>query len=158
MILKTTFSLALVIFCATAGAQVYRCPDKVTGKTTYSDAPCTDGKQIVRQMPNEERMLNAERAAIARQRIQLDQDRAAMRQQQADQAARTVASPQQASPPIDPIACQRAQREVSIASNIKSEDKRTRMNAAIIQVNSACGLKTELLQEPTRIYVAPRRW
>ena len=37
MILKTTFSLALVIFCATAGAQVYRCPDKVTGKITYSE-------------------------------------------------------------------------------------------------------------------------
>lgn len=158
MFLKTTLSFVLAIFCGTAGAQVYRCPDKVTGKITYSDAPCTDGKEIVRQMSEDERMLNAERAMIARQRHQLDQERAAMRQQQADQAARSTASPQQTPQPIDPIACQRAQREVSIASNIKTEDKRTRMNAAIIQVNAACGMKTELLQEPTRIYVAPRRW
>lgn len=81
MRLKATTFVSLVIACTAASAQVYRCPDAKTGKITYSDAPCAEGKQIVRQMTAEERMLNDERADIARQRNQLAREREAMQQQ-----------------------------------------------------------------------------
>lgn len=144
--------------CATASAQVYKCPDPVTKKVTYSDAPCTDGKQIVRQMTDEERALSAERANIARERIQLERDRAALRQQQ--DAPRAHAPQAAAAPAINQFECQKAKREAAIASNMNSGDndsKRRRMNRAIIEVNEACGTKTELLQEPPKIFVQPRR-
>lgn len=81
MLFKATAFVSLAIACTAASAQVYRCPDAKTGKITYSDAPCTDGKQIVRQMTDEERMLNEERADIARQRNQLAREREALQQQ-----------------------------------------------------------------------------
>lgn len=146
---------AAMVTCTTASAQVYRCPDKATGRLTYSDAPCTDGKQIVRQLTDEERALNAERSSLARERAQLERDRAALQQQQAprQQPQRPQAA---SSPAIDQIACQRAKREMSIASNLQSESpagKRRRMNAAIVEVNASCGTKTELIQEPVNIHV-----
>jgi hypothetical protein len=150
---KITAAIAAFLVCTSASAQVYRCPDKATGRLTYSDAPCTDGRQIVRQMSDEERALNAERAGIARERAQLERERAAIRQQQDAPIQQRQAA---AGPAIDQIACQKAKRELSIASNIKSEDTRRRMNRAIIEVNEACGTKTELLQEPPKIYVEPR--
>lgn len=143
---------AAMVTCTTASAQVYRCPDKATGRLTYSDAPCTDGKQIVRQLSDEERALNAERSSIARERAQLERERSAM-QQQAAPRQQTQQSQTASAPAIDQIACQKAKRELAIASNIKSEDTRTRMNRAIIEVNSVCGTKTELLQEPVRIHI-----
>lgn len=82
MRLKATTFVALMIACTAASAQVYRCPDAKTGKITYSDAPCMDGKQIVRQVTDEEQMLNEERADIARQRNQLAREREVMQQQQ----------------------------------------------------------------------------
>lgn len=151
---KLVFAVFAMAACASASAQVYKCPDPVTKKVTYSDAPCTDGKQIVRQMTDEERALSAERASIARERTQLERDRAALRQQQ--DAPRAQVPQTAAAPAINQFECQKAKRELSIASNIKSEDARRRMNRAIIEVNEACGTKTELLQEPPKIFVEPR--
>lgn len=48
------------------------------------------------------------------------------------------------------IECQRARRELSISTNIQSlqpADKRIRMNAAIAQVNAACGTNMEQIKE-----------
>lgn len=140
--------------CAAASAQVYKCPDKATGRIVYSDAPCTDGKQIVRQMTDDERALSAERASIARERAQLERDRAAVRQQL--DAPRANSTQSSTTPAINQFECQKAKRELSIASNLQSESpagKRRRMNAAIIEVNAACGTKTELIQEPVNITI-----
>ena len=161
--LKFVMPIAMLAaaYCSTAFAQVYRCPDQMSGKITYSDSPCTDGKQIVRRASDEERMMDAERAAIAQQRNQIDQDRAALRQEQAaqQQSARQYNGPS-TQPVIDQDACKKAKRELSISSSLQSgstSDKRRRMNAAIVGVNSACGTTSELIQEPAVVRVAPRR-
>lgn len=154
---KIAFVLLAAANSSASFAQVYRCPDKATGKLTYSDAPCSDGKQIVRQLSDDERKLDAERASLSRQQKQLDQDRAAFQQEQVTQRqARSSQAP--APPAIDPIACQKAKRELSISSNLQAgtpSDKRRRMNAAILEVNASCGTKTELIQEPVNINVQP---
>jgi hypothetical protein len=153
--MKSVLFVALATACLSAGAQVYRCPDKATGKLTYSDAPCSDGQQIVRQRSAEEQLLDAERAELARQRIQLSNERTAVIQQQRDLALQQRQSgPSQ--PAIDPFLCRKAEREVTVASNTQTgtaADKRRRMNAAIIAMNNACGKNTELIQEPSRTVV-----
>ena len=153
---KSKFVLAVlaIVACTTASAQVYRCPDKATGRLTYSDAPCMDGKQIVRQLSDEERAMSAERSSLARERAQLERDRAAVRQQL--DAPRANSTQSSTTPAINQFECQKAKRELSIASNLQSESpagKRRRMNAAIIEVNAACGTKTELIQEPVNITI-----
>ncbi len=65
--MKATVLFLLAVITSAASAQVYRCPDPQTGKTTYSDSPCTQGKQIDRPRTLEERMLDEERAAVARE-------------------------------------------------------------------------------------------
>lgn len=156
----TMFLLLAVGYGPIAFAQVYRCPDSTGTRITYSDAPCTEGKQIVRQATDEERRRDAERADLAQQRNQLERERASLRQDQAaqQQSARQYSEPN-SQPTTDPHACKQAKRELSISSSVQSgstSDKRRRMNAAIIGVNAACGTTTELIQEPTKVYVAPR--
>lgn len=151
MVLKSFSSLVFALVCSTASAQVYRCTDPATKAITFSDAPCVGGKQVARKRTAEELSLDAERADISRQRTQLANERDAMRRQQAQAPAQTRSAPSQ--PAIDPVACQRAKRELSIASNIKTENTTTRMNRAIIEVNMACGTKTELIQEPDNIHI-----
>lgn len=106
---RLTFALSVIaiLACAPASAQVYRCPDKATGKITYSDAPCSDGLQIVRQRTAEEQQLDAERADLARQRNQLAQERDAMRQQQ---VAAPQAAPPQSATSSNSYECQIAQK------------------------------------------------
>lgn len=153
--MKAAVVLALATACLSAFAQVYRCPDKATGKLTYSDAPCSDGQQIVRQRTPEEQLLDAERAELARQRIQLSNERAAVHQQQRDVVSQPrYSGPSQ--PAVDPFLCRKAEREVNVASNTQTgspTDKRRRMNAAIIAMNNACGKNTELIQEPSKTVV-----
>ena len=161
MALKVAFLVISALACSAASAQVYRCPDKATGRVIYSDAPCADGRQIVKQLSDEERALSAERASIARERAQLERERAALRQQRDSSRQQPQQSQDSSRPAIDQFACQKAKRELSIASNLQSESpagKRRRMNAAIIEVNASCGTRTELIQEPVKIYVEPRRW
>lgn len=160
MVLKSALVVTLVTACLPVGAQVFRCPDKATGKITYSDAPCSDGRQIVRERTPEEKQLDAERAELARQRRQLSNEKAAVEQQQRALASPTTNPAGPSQPAVDPFLCRKAQREMSIASNMQSgspSDKRRRMNAAIIEVNSACGTKTELIQEPVKVEVRPQR-
>ena len=52
--------------------------------------------------------------------------------------------------------CQKAKRELSISTNIQSlapAEKRIRMNAAIAQVNAACGTNMEQVKEPKRDFL-----
>lgn len=79
--MKATVLFLLAVITSAASAQVYRCPDPQKGKTTYSDSPCTQGKQSDRPRTLEERMLDEERAAVARERFQLEQERQMMREQ-----------------------------------------------------------------------------
>ena len=148
--LKTAMGIACSMTLVSAFAQVYRCPDRASGQISFSDTPCAGGRQIIKERTPEEQAIRAKRAALARERLQLERERAAVREQQQAQPQ----SPRPASPagqPIDPYACRTAKRELSIASNLRSgseSGKRRRMNAAIIEVNSACGTNTELIQEP----------
>lgn len=80
--MKSIAFLLAILAASATHAQVYRCPNPATGKVTYSDAPCTQGREIVRQRSVEERMLDDERAAVARERFQLEQERQIMREQQ----------------------------------------------------------------------------
>ena len=97
MLLKATTFVSLVIACTVASAQVYRCPDAKTGKITYSDAPCSDGAQIVRKRSAEEISLDGERAALARERLSLERERQQMREQsQPDLAPQAMAGPSRA--------------------------------------------------------------
>lgn len=163
MLRTAAFLFACVVASGTATAQVYKCPDKASGRIVYSDAPCSEGKQIIRPMTDEERAANAERASLTRERVQLDRERAALRQEQDAMRAPSpppASAPPASPPPIDAFACQKARRELSIASNLQSaspEGKRRRMNTAIVEVNAACGTKTELIQEPARVTVEQNR-
>lgn len=159
MMMKILFPMVLALTCSATSAQVYRCTDPATKSITFSDAPCAGGKQVARKRTAEELSLEAERADISRQRTQLANERDSLRQQQAQASPQPNSAPAQ--PAIDPFTCQKAKRELSIASNLQSESpegKRRRMNAAIIEVNASCGTKTELIQEPVNINIAPRRW
>lgn len=89
---------ALVLLVANcAQAQVFRCPDRATGKVTYSDAPCSDGKQILRKRTAEDQLLDLEQAAAARQRFERDQEIETTRQQRAAVQPPKAASPKGAS-------------------------------------------------------------
>ena len=149
--LKTAMGIACSMTLVSAFAQVYRCPDRASGQISFSDTPCAGGRQIIKERTPEEQAIRAKRAALARERLQLERERAALQEQQ--QAQLQNPSPI-SSPPgqrIDPYACRTAKRELSMASNLRSGSeagKRRRMNAAIIEVNSACGTTTELIQEP----------
>ncbi|HEY9096207.1 MAG TPA: hypothetical protein VIN35_10720 [Hydrogenophaga sp.] len=157
--LKIALGIACSMTLVSSFAQVYQCPDKATGLTSFSDKPCAGGHQIVKERTPEEQAISAERAALARERSQLERERAALRElQQAQPQSPPPASP--AGQPIDLHACRTAKRELSIASNMQSESeagKRRRMNAAIIEVNSACGTKTELIQEPAVHHFGSKR-
>lgn len=153
MVLKVVLAAMMATACAMTGAQVFRCPDKATGHITYSDVACADGRQIVRERTPEERQQDAERAERARHGSEPD----AVRPPLADPAVHAPA-PVASHPAIDPFLCKAARRNLSVASNMQSGspmDKRRRMNAAIIDVNAACGTQTELIQEPVRVEVNP---
>lgn len=53
-------------------------------------------------------------------------------------------------------ACKEARKEVEFVSSIRTisqDEKRMRMNAAIAQVNAACGTQMPLMQEPDKIII-----
>jgi hypothetical protein len=150
---KSFFTLILALVCTAASAQVYRCTDPASKKTTYSDAPCMDGKQIVRERNSEEQFMDAQQATLARQRFLQGQENEAMRQQRT--APRQVtAMPSKA----DSQECKSAKRELSISSNVRTDpNKEMRVNAAIAGVNAACGSNTELIQSRSRSQDGGRR-
>ncbi len=149
--LKTAIGIACSMTLLSAFAQVYQCPDKASGQISFSDRPCAGGRQIIKELTPEEQAISAKRATLARERLQLERERAALQEQQQAQPQSPLPVSPPAGQPIDPYACRTAKRELSIASNLRSGSetgKRRRMNAAIIEVNSACGTNTELIQEP----------
>ena len=149
MFLKTALIFGLACTCMASSAQVFRCTDPVTKKTTYSDAPCSEGKQIVRQRSTEEREIDEENAAASRRRFLNGQ--AAERSISQNDERSTQVKPAQAK--SDSYDCKRAKHELSIASNIRTlteADKMMRVNTALASVNAACGTNTELLQKNRR--------
>lgn len=90
MVVRLAAIVAMCVLSTMANAQVFRCTDPVSKKTTYSDAPCIDGKEVVRKRSAEEILLDEQRADLARQRRQLEQDRQMLREQQANAPAQAA--------------------------------------------------------------------
>lgn len=154
-----TSTLMGIAICAvvisTAQAQVHRCTN-AAGQSTYTDAPCAEGqtsKLIERQKSTTEIALdraNADAAAERKYRAQ-----AAERAQQ--DAPPTSTSQTSAPTPLAATpACKNAQKEMEFVSSIRTlspDEKRMRTNAAITNVNAACGTNTPLMQEPPKVIV-----
>ncbi len=154
-----TSTLMGIAICAvvisTAQAQVHRCTN-AAGHSIYTDAPCAEGQtsKLV------ERQKSA--AEIAQDRANADAatDRK-YRAQAAERAQQDAppSSPGQTSTPT-PLAatpaCKSAQKEMEFVSSIRTlspDEKRMRTNAAIANVNAACGTNTPLMQEPPKVIV-----
>ena len=154
-----TSTLMGIAICAvvisTAQAQVHRCTN-AAGQSIYTDAPCAEGQtsKLV------ERQKSA--AEIAQERA--NADAATDRKYRAQAAERA----QQDAPPSSPSqagtqtplaatpACKSAQKEMEFVSSIRTlsqDEKRMRTNAAIANVNAACGTNTPLMQEPPKVIV-----
>lgn len=154
-----TSQLMGIALCAvvisTAQAQVHRCTN-AAGQSIYTDAPCAEGQtsKLV------ERQKSA--AEIAQERANADAatDRK-YRAQAAERAQQDAppSSPSQAStqtPLAATPACKSAQKEMEFVSSIRTlspDEKRMRTNAAITNVNAACGTNTPLMQEPPKVIV-----
>ena len=154
-----TSQLMGIALCAvvisTAQAQVHRCTN-AAGQSIYTDAPCAEGQtsKLV------ERQKSA--AEIAQDRANADAatDRKC-RAQAAERAQQDAppSSPSQAStqtPLAATPACKNAQKEMEFVSSIRTlsqDEKRMRTNAAIANVNAACGTNTPLMQEPPKVIV-----
>ncbi|MCZ8091921.1 MAG: DUF4124 domain-containing protein [Acidovorax sp.] len=154
-----TSTLMGIAICAvvisTAQAQVHRCTN-AAGHSVYTDAPCAEGQtsKLV------ERQKSA--AEIAQERANADAatDRK-YRAQAAERAQQDAppSSPSQAStqtPLAATPACKNAQKEMEFVSSIRTlsqDEKRMRTNAAIANVNAACGTNTPLMQEPPKVIV-----
>lgn len=154
-----TSQLMGIALCAvvisTAQAQVHRCTN-AAGQSIYTDAPCAEGQtsKLV------ERQKSA--AEIAQERANADAatDRK-YRAQAAERAQQDAppSSPSQAStqtPLAATPACKSAQKEMEFVSSIRTlspDEKRMRTNAAIANVNAACGTNTPLMQEPPKVIV-----
>lgn len=143
------------VMISTAQAQVHRCTN-AAGQSIYTDAPCAEGQtsKLV------ERQKSA--AEIAQERANADAatDRK-YRAQAAERAQQDAppSSPSQAStqtPLAATPACKSAQKEMEFVSSIRTlspDEKRMRTNAAITNVNAACGTNTPLMQEPPKVIV-----
>lgn len=153
--------------CATpAQAQVFKCAGPA-GNPTYSDRPCDQGRGMVLMQRErswqelaDERAIAAEaeerkyRARRDERERQMMEHQMRLSQQQAAQAA----APRAQSPGETP-ACKAARKELEFVSSIRTvsqDEKRMRTNAAISNVNAACGSNTQLMQEPPKIEVRPR--
>lgn len=141
-----------------AQAQVHRC-STASGATVYSDAPCSEGQTgrlIERHKSPEE--LQQERAQAAAANDRQARERTAERLRQDVLSTVPERSAAAAPLPSDSPACKSAQKELQFVSSIRTiseDEKRLRVNAAITQVNAACGSQTPLMQEPARVIVVP---
>lgn len=143
-------------------AQVHKCKD-AAGNHLFSDRPCDavggQGKQVQRGRTSEEvyqERVQAndaierkyQRRAAEREQQAFDQQMESTRQQQVNQ---TRPEPQRQS---DTAACTKAKAELEYVSSIRTiplDEKRLRTNAAISNVNAACGSNTQLMQEPPKV-------
>lgn len=88
--------------------------------------------------------------------IDLQQRQIEAQQRTLEQQARSTAP----SPALSASsqACQQARKELEFVSSIRTlpqDEKRLRTNAAITNVNAACGSSTPLIQEPAKLMAAP---
>ena len=154
-----TSQLMGIALCAvvisTAQAQVHRCTN-AAGQSIYTDAPCAEGqtsKLVERQKSAAEiaqERANADAATDRKYRAQA----AERAQQDAPPSFPSQASTQ--TPLAATPACKSAQKEMEFVSSIRTlspDEKRMRTNAAIADVNAACGTNTPLMQEPPKVIV-----
>jgi hypothetical protein len=147
-----------------ASAQVYQCKD-ASGKLTFSDRPCSNahsGGIVQRKKSDDEIYRERAEAAEANERKyqrqinEMQQRQIESQQRVIDQQARQAGAP----PPEQLGAsrqCKEARKELEFVSSIRTvsqDEKRMRTNAAITNVNAACGSNTQLMQEPKK---APAR-
>lgn len=155
--------IALAGMAPAVQAQVFRCATP-SGKLTFSDRPCDSGssgtlverekswQEIARERDvaaqAEERKYRA-RAAEREQQLfesQMQQSRLQPFAQQQSQSQRQMQS--------ETDSCKAARKELEFISAIRTvsqDEKRMRTNAAISNVNAACGSNTPLMQEPPKI-------
>lgn len=164
--MRTIIFTFLLAFSASASAQVYQCND-VHGNFIFSDQPCdtlgASGGPIQRGPSAEEIDKERQQAHEATERKY--QRRAAEREQQAFDQQMEAAQQRQALGAraaslrhSDTPACKEAQKELEFVSSIRTisqDEKRMRTNAAIANVNAACGSDTPLLQEPPQVLEHP---
>lgn len=157
---------ALGVTLATgAQAQVFKCPGP-GGKMIYADRPCDQGHGVT--MLERERTFEdiaAERAVAADAEQRKYRARQDAREQQMVEHQMRLSSQQAAarnptptSAPGDSPACKAARKELDFVSSIRTvsqDEKRLRTNAAISNVNAACGSNTQLMQEPVKIINKP---
>ncbi|MEG0939720.1 MAG: DUF4124 domain-containing protein [Comamonas sp.] len=161
-------ALALIsVFLAnSAVAQVYRCKDSA-GNTTLSDRPCMAnqaGGLVERKRTNEEIYQERMQAAEANER-KYQQEMREMEQRQLETQQRAINQQASGTPPSaqqqsNSPACKEARKELEFVSSVRTisqDEKRMRTNAAISNVNAACGSNTQLMQEPPKVIVKPGR-
>lgn len=159
---KFVFAVAIGIIAPVSHAQVFKCSDPA-GKIIFSDKACdaqgAKGEQVQGSKSLEE--LQNERLQAQEATDRKYQRRAAERDQQdfdermnAERQRQAIAA--QPTPPrlSDTLACKNAQKELDFVASIRTlgqNEKRTRTNAAITNVNATCGTNTPLMQEPAKI-------
>jgi hypothetical protein len=120
---KPLIVLTLLLISCAAGAQVHRCTD-AAGKVTYTDGVCpaaTKATQIEAQKSSPEIELERERAALARERFELRQQREAVERERAPKPM--------VAPPVarfDSYACDMAKRNLGIGANKDSKARSQR--------------------------------
>ena len=155
----TTLGLLMALLSASAFAQVYQCKD-ASGKVGYSDAPCANHQtsrtvQEARSAAEIQQERSQANEAIDRR----NRDAQASREQQRlalQQQSRNVAQGNEARNPANSPQCTQARKELDFVTSIRTlgeSEQRVRTNAAIANVNAACGTNTPLMQEPTRVII-----
>lgn len=155
-------ALAVAAFAAPTQAQVFKCAGPA-GSPTYSDRPCDQGRGMVLMQRERSWQELADERAIAAEaqerkyRARRDERERQMMEHQMRLSQQRAS--QFAHPPRNRGAtpeCTAAKKELEFVSSIRTvsqDEKRMRTNAAISNVNAACGSNTPLMQEPPRIYV-----
>ena len=136
-----------------AAAQAYRCTDAATGQTLYTDQACQGGATVVPRRSDAELRQEAQNATIARERLELQQERSRQLERERSQAAplaeagRAWATPAATAADSDACRAARAEAEFRARSNTASDEaiRTARFNAAL-----ACGQ-----QPPADIVVVP---
>ena len=141
------FGLAACVACTVAGATAYRCDD--AGRITYTNLPCTSGKQteLVERSAAptaEDRAAAANRARADRAKLDaIERDRA--RERQGDQRAAAIAARKHADRMKQSQSCsklatkaRRAREDYETAGPRDQVAKRTRMRRAEDDYATAC--------------------
>lgn len=160
--------LALAVLMPTAQAQVFKCAG-AGGKPVYSDRPCENGDSgtmLERRKTWQE--ISRERSIAAEAEQRKYRERSDQREQHLFEEQMRLSRQQQAAqaqsrqqPQSETAACKAAKKELAFVSNIRTvsqDEKRMRTNAAISNVNAACGSNTQLMQEPPKIIRRPRHF